>query len=57
MVKIPPHIQEIGNEPAPIYATATDIAIAEALRHRLEQRYFGSPDPHVALPVHSDEVH
>ena len=57
MLKTPPRNHDIGNEPTPMFATATDIAIAEALRHQLEERYFGSPDPHASLPAHSDEVH
>ena len=57
MLKTPPHNPDIGNEPTPMFATATDIAIAEALRLQLEARYFGSPDPQAPLPAHSDEVH
>lgn len=31
-------------EPAPLYASEADIALAQQLRHQLEERYFGSPE-------------
>jgi hypothetical protein len=49
--------REIGDESTPVFATATDIAIAEKLRHELERRYFGSPDVQAAPPLCAVDVH
>jgi len=57
MVKTPSLNDNIGNEPRPMFATAIDIAVAEALRHQLEERYFGSSAPQAPLPAPARDVH
>ncbi|MFO1315379.1 MAG: hypothetical protein U1F58_07220 [Burkholderiales bacterium] len=44
------------DEPSPLYATAADIALADALRRQLEQRYFGGggADPPAAPAANED---
>ena len=42
-------------EPEPTYATNADIALAEELRHRLEERYFGGSTAPAALQAESGE--
>ena len=58
MVKIEVRNYDASGEPAPMYATDADIALASQLRRQLEERYFGtSAVPHPLLPEQSDEVH
>ena len=46
MVKIELHDYDTGGDPAPRYATDAEIALAEQLRHQLEERYFGASFAH-----------
>jgi hypothetical protein len=49
------HLPLDDTEPAPQYATAADIALADALRRQLELRYFGSGGGHPPAPVAANE--
>jgi hypothetical protein len=42
MMKNHSRSHDAGNEPAPSYASDADIALAQQLRRKLEERYFGS---------------
>jgi len=44
-------------EPAPQYASDADIALAQKLRHQLEQRYFGSSAEYAGPEPRPNEVH
>ncbi|MEO8752717.1 MAG: hypothetical protein ABI624_08560 [Casimicrobiaceae bacterium] len=58
MVKIELRNYDASGEPAPMFATDADIALAAQLRRQLEERYFGaSAKPHPLLPQQSGEVH
>ena len=57
MVKIELHYYDTGVEPAPRFATDAEIALAEKLRHQLEERYFGSSGAHSPSQPRSDEIH
>jgi len=43
MLKIQPLRYDADFEPAPRFASADEIALAEALRRQIEERYFGHP--------------
>jgi hypothetical protein len=43
MLKIHPPRHDAAFEPAPRFATESEIALAEELRRKLEERYFGRP--------------
>jgi hypothetical protein len=48
MVKIEPHNLDTKGDPAPSFATAAEIELAEQLRHQLEERYLApsaAPQP------------
>jgi hypothetical protein len=48
MLKIELHNHDTNGDPAACFATATEIEIAEQLRHQLEERYlapFAPPSP------------
>ena len=55
MVKIELRNYATGGDPAPRFATDAEIALAEQLRHQLEERYFGSSFAH--SQPRPDEVH
>jgi hypothetical protein len=57
MIDRQPSPYDAGPEPAPRFASDTDIALAEALRRRLEERYFGRPVTPAALPARRLEAH
>jgi hypothetical protein len=57
MVKIESHSHDAGIEPAPSYASDADIALAQQLRRKLEERYFGSSVEHSVMEPRSGEVH
>jgi len=57
MVKIESHNPDGSVEPAPQYATDADIALAQKLRHQLEERYFGLSAEHDASEPRSGDVH
>jgi hypothetical protein len=51
MLKIELHNQDTGVEPAPSFPSDAEIALAEHLRHQLEQRYLvpsAAPSPLLA---------
>ena len=54
MPKMRPPSRDIGLEPAPRFASAAEIALAEALRRQLEERYFGRPATAAASPARPD---
>ena len=45
MGKPEPHNQDVGGDPAPNFATDTEIEIAERLRRQLEERYLAPSPP------------
>ena len=45
------------NDPAAAYATDAEMAIADLLRHRLEELYFSSSAPSLPTRLHSSESH
>jgi len=49
------HSPMIDTEPVPQYATAADIALADALRRQLELRYFGSEGGGPPAPAAANE--
>ena len=57
MVKIQLRNYDATGEPAPMYATDADYALAEKLRHQLEERYFGASAAQSLMPARSGEVH
>lgn len=57
MLKTELHSDETSTEPAPSFATDAEIALAQKLRSQLEERYFGSSDPHLPPPTPPDQVH
>ena len=57
MVKTQSHSHDAGVEPAPSYASDADIALAQQLRRKLEERYFGSSADQSGLEPRSGEVH
>lgn len=57
MVKIELQNYDTGSDPAPRYATDAEIALAEQLRHQLEERYFGSSFARPQPQPQQDEVH
>jgi hypothetical protein len=57
MLKNESHYYDTSVEPAPRFATSADIALAEQLRHQLEERYFGPAAAHSAEPTRSGEMH
>jgi len=56
MPKTPPPCHDVG-EPRPRFASADEIALAEALRRQLEERYLGRPATELALPAHPARSH
>jgi len=56
MPKMPPPCRDRG-EPPPRFASAAEIALAEALRRRLEERYLGPAATQEAFPAHPDPKH
>ena len=57
MLKIEFHHPDTSVEPAPSFATDAEIALAEQLRHQLEERYFGLSAARSLLPAPSRRVH
>jgi len=49
------HPYRHDDEPAPQFATAADIALADALRRALELRYFGSGGGRPPAPAAANE--
>lgn len=54
MLKLELRTHDIEVEPAPRYASDAEIALAQQLRHQLEERYFGSAG---GQPSRPEEVH
>ena len=57
MVKTELHNRDASAEPAPSFATDAEIALAEQLRHQLEERYFGPSAARPVLHARSRQVH
>ena len=47
--------QWLDDEPSPQFATAADIALADALRRQLERRYFGEGRDNPPVPPAANE--
>ena len=56
MPKTPPPCHDVG-EPPPLFASADEIALAEALRRQLEERYLGRPVTEAILQAHPARKH
>jgi hypothetical protein len=57
MLKIEPLRQDFGFEPEPRFASDDEIALAEALRRQLEERYFGHPVAPEPLSIRPSKNH
>ena len=57
MPKIELHNYETGVEPAPRFPSDAEIALAEQLRHQLEERYLGASAALSPLLARSVERH
>ena len=57
MLEIEPYNHETNGDPAAAYTTEAEIAIADELRHRLEERYFPPSAPSVPSRMRSSESH
>ena len=57
MLKIQPPRYDVDFEPAPRFASADEIALAEALRRRIEERYLGHPIAPEPLPIRPHKTH
>jgi len=57
MLKIESHHHDTGVEPAPRFPSDAEIALAEQLRHQLEERYLGPAAAPSPLPAQSSEGH
>ena len=51
------HNHDTDGDPAAIYATEDEIAIADQLRHRLEELYFASSATSLPSRMRSSEGH
>lgn len=56
MLKIESHKVDTSAEPTPTFATEAEIALAEKLRHQLEERYFGPSAARPSLKASSGEA-
>lgn len=56
MPKTPPPCHD-ADEPPPRFASQDEIALAEALRRQLEERYLGRPATQVTLPAYRNGKH
>jgi len=57
MLKIKLYNLATNGDPAVCFATDAEIAIADQLRHQLEERYLAPSAPSSPLPVRSSERH
>ena len=55
MPKVQLHNHDASVEPAPAFASDAEIALAEQLRHQLEERYLGSPATPLPVQASSGE--
>jgi hypothetical protein len=55
MPKIELHNRDTGVEPAPKFASDAEIALADRLRHQLEERYLGASAARLPLKARSGE--
>ncbi len=55
MLEIEPYNHDTNGDPAAVYTTEVEIAIADQLRHRLEERYFPPSAPSVPSRMRSSE--
>ena len=54
-IQLPNH--DTGFEPAPQFASAAEIELADGLRRQLEERYFGHVTAPSTPPARSDKDH
>jgi hypothetical protein len=57
MLEVELHNRDTNGDPAARFATATEIEIAEKLRHQLEERYLAPSAPSSPLHVRSGKDH
>jgi hypothetical protein len=57
MPKIQLHNPETSVEPVPRFPSDAEVALAEQLRHQLEERYLGPPAAPSPVQARSDEGH
>ncbi len=57
MHKIEPHNSDANGDPAPSFATDSEIEFAERLRHQLEERYLAKDVTPAPSPTRSNEPH
>jgi len=57
MLKIELADPPTGTEPTPQFATDAEVAIAQRLRHKLEERYLGHAVDAEELLAHPGEMH
>jgi hypothetical protein len=57
MVETELYKDDAYSDPAAAYATDAEVAIADLLRHRLEELYFSSSTPSLPARVHASESH
>jgi hypothetical protein len=56
MLKIEPYNQNSDADPAPSFATDAEIAIADRLRHQLEERYLAPSASSSPSPVRTSDA-
>ena len=57
MLEIEPYSRDTNGDPAAAYTTEAEIAIADQLRHRLEERYLAPSAPSLPPQARSSEGH
>ena len=57
MLKVQPPSHRAGFDPLPRFPSDAEIALAEALRRQLEERYLGRPATPATLPARPAEKH
>ena len=57
MLKIDFPDPHIGLEPTPQFATDAEVAFAERLRHKLEERYLRGPETSSDVNAKATEIH
>jgi hypothetical protein len=57
MRKLQPPDHDAIVEPAPLYASDAEIALAQRLRHQLEERYLGPSEAPSPLRYRKDDNH
>jgi hypothetical protein len=57
MLKIAMSDSQVGSDPSPQFATDAEVALAQWLRHQLEQRYLGDCASASELTPQAGEIH